>query len=481
MASEFAWSPYLTAAVIVLDIVAIVRALWRGHGVEGTLAWILAILAFPGLGAVLYFALSGPSIKRTTRRMRQATLAARDTLARQGFEALPADAAFRVHEPTTPVLELAASLSGVRPTRGNCVALLCEDEGTFRRIEQLVEHARQHVWAEYYIIRNDETGSRFLDLLAAKAAAGVEVRLLYDAFGSLGLDARRLAALRRAGGLTESFLPVNPLRRRWSVHLRNHRKLVIIDGEVGFTGGMNIGDEYSGRARRRGAQHYIDTHLELRGPAVADMAQIFIEDWAFATDEVLEPPNCAVPLGGGNSIVALVESGPDQQYNAHRMVYFTGIAAAAQSVYLTTPYFIPDELTIQALVSAALRGVDVRLLLPARNDVWVVGAAARSHYRELVAAGVRVFEYLPAMLHGKWMVVDGQWGIVGSANVDMRSFRLNFELGAVVYDPEFAAELQRRFVKDLESSREITWSMVQSRSRLGRLGDNVARLLSPLL
>lgn len=467
-------------AVTVLDVVTIVRLLLRGHGVEGTLAWLFAILAFPGLGAVAYLVLSPPSIKRTTRRKRHATAYFRQSIASKALAnpsaerpCLPADAG-------GSMLELAAATTGLSPTAGNEVTLLAENVAAFDRIEQSLHAAKESIWSEYYIIQNDATGHRFLDILAERAEAGVEVRLLYDAVGSMGIDSTRLARIREAGGRVEAFLPVNPLARRWSVHLRNHRKLIIVDGIRGYTGGMNVGDEYSGRSRRKRAQRFHDSHLEIRGPAVADLSRIFAEDWSFATGQGLLLPDIAPAAAAGQSVVALVPSGPDQEHNANGFVYFAGIASARKKVYLTSPYFIPDQPLIRALVTAAMRGVDVRLIVPEKPDVVIVGSAAKTYYEALVRGGVRIFEY-KAMLHAKTMVVDEVWAIVGSANADIRSFRLNFELGALVVDPAFATGLEKRFQQDLKASREVTLTMIKHRSFATRLRNHIARLLSPLL
>ncbi len=466
----------ISLCLIALDVYAITLAVTRSQGVERTLAWVFAILAAPGVGALAYLALANPSVRRTTRRKRRKAEVVRAAVAkRAGGLENPGSKLER------SILELIASLTGILPTSGGEVELLVKDEMAFDQICGAIESARETIWAEYYVIRNDETGHRFLELLAEKASDGVRVRLLYDAVGSLEIDAGRLAAIESAGGRVEPFLPVNPLRRRWSLHLRNHRKLVIVDGETAFTGGMNVGDEYSGRSRRKGDQYFHDTHLALRGTAVRDLAQVFAEDWSFATGESIPLPPERSAREGRHTIVAVVPSGPDQQFNANAMAYFAGIATARKTVYLTSPYFIPDEPTISALVCASMRGVDVRLLLPARCDVPLVGPAARSYYPKLVAAGVRVFEYLPSMLHAKTLVVDGRWGIVGSANVDVRSFRLNFELGALVIDDEFAARLEARFMNDVGQSREVTEDDLEGRGFVARLGYGAARLLSPLL
>jgi cardiolipin synthase len=309
----------------------------------------------------------------------------------------------------------------------------------------------------------------------------VEVRLLYDAFGSLGIDRKRLSAIRAGGGKVEEFLPMNPLRQRWAIHLRNHRKVILIDDQTGFTGGMNMGDEYSGRARRRGGQFFRDTHLLVRGPAVSDLALIFAEDWSYATGEELQIRSNPGAAAEAPSIVAIVPSGPDQEHNTSGLLYFTAIVSAEKRCFLTSPYFIPDSPTIRALMSAALRGVDVRLLVPGKNDVALIGPAARSYYSHLARAGIRIFEYQPSMLHAKTMVVDSSWGLVGSANVDIRSFRLNFEVGALVVDRRFAGELEERFYADLKESIEVTLESIERRGALTRLKEGVARLWSPIL
>lgn len=468
------WFPWLDtwwvgAALVALDLVAVTRALMRGHGVASTAAWILAVIAFPGGGAVAYLLLANPSIKGTVRRRAALHLGAPDSVH-------VVTAAQKEHR----ILRLATKLTERPATSGNRVEFLAEDEYAFSEIEQAIARSVRTIWAEYYLVRNDETGHRFLDLLAARAREGIGVRLLYDALGSMGLDGARLRAIRAAGGRVESFLPVNPLRRRWAVHLRNHRKLVVIDGEVAFTGGMNIGDEYSGRSRRRGEQHFRDTHLRVAGPAVREFAAVFAGDWQFATGESVELPVVGSCSPGAAAVGAL-PSGPDQRVNASAHVFFAGIMTAREQCFLTTPYFIPDEPTVRALVTAASSGVDVRVLVPADCDVALVAAAARSYYRELILGGVRIFEYRPSMLHAKTMVVDRHWGVVGSANVDMRSFRLNFEIGALVVDPEFGSALARRFLDELEDSHEITLETLHRLGWAHKVAGGLARLLSPLL
>jgi cardiolipin synthase len=468
-------------AVSVADAYTIGRAISRGHGVEGTLAWVFAIIAFPGAGAAAYLMLASPSIKRTTRRKRFTKAIARTGIvSNSGVPEAPAGD-HDVRPPQGSILRMARALTGLPPTYGNRVELLTENDLAFQRVEEALEAAQSHIWAEYFIIQRDETGRRFLDLLAARARAGVQVRLLFDAVGSWRIDTTRLAAIVAAGGQVEAFLPFNPLRRRWAIHLRNHRKMIVIDGKLGFTGGMNVGDEYSGRARRKGLLHYRDSHLAISGPAVGDLAQTFCEDWTFASGQALDCTPDPEPEPGSDCTVAIIPSGPDQQHNAHTLVTFTGITSAQERVYLTSPYFIPEESVMQALIGAAVRGVDVRVLVPQVCDVAMVGPAGRAFFPALAAAGVRIFEYRPSMLHAKTLVVDGDWGIVGSANWDIRSFRLNFELGALVVQPNFARLMEDRFLEALEHSSELTARAIDGWSFTRRLRYGAARLLAPLL
>ncbi len=465
---------WMLAVALSIDLVAILRAVTRAHGVQKTLAWLLAIVAFPVVGGILYLTLANPSIRRTTRRRiaRRLSMRGAGHHGRTRAEDEP-----RIAASLESVFALASNVAGLAPTAGSCVDLLVDNSRMFRQMEQALERAQHTIWAEYYIVRNDETGRRFLEILAERARNGVEVRFLYDALGSWRIDPARTRAIRAAGGHVEAFLPLNPLRRRWAVHLRNHRKIVIVDGEVGFTGGMNVGDEYSGRARRRGGVTFRDTALEMHGPAVADLAQIFIEDWAYATGETLDDvvPTHPTPR---TCTVAIVPSGPDQDHNASQLVYFAAINAARQRLWLTCPYFIPDEAVMSAMLAASLRGVDVRLLAPARSDVLVAALAGRSYFPPLARAGVRIFEYLPAILHAKTLLVDDELSLVGSANVDTRSFVYNFELSVLIADRTFANTLAKRFEEDQLQSREY---VLGSASFPVRLLHNSARLFSPLL
>ncbi|HKB70032.1 MAG TPA: cardiolipin synthase [Thermoanaerobaculia bacterium] len=463
--------------LLVLAVIAL--AIVRRRGFASTLAWIFAIIALPGAGVVAYLLLANPHVARTRRAKRRATLKVRQ---RRGRGASGAAGEGRLTPAERSVLRLAERLSDIAPEAGNRVSLASSNEEASLRVTEGIAAARRSIWAEYYMVKNDTTGRQFLDLLARRAREGLDVRFLYDAVGSWGIDAGALETLRKAGGHVEVFLPINPLRRRWAVHLRNHRKILVLDGAVAMTGGMNIGDEYSGHRGRRAVRAWRDTLLVLEGPAAGALAEVFAEDWSFATgtEEILDAPRQAEAESGG-SLVSILPSGPDQEANAARLAYFAGITSAVSRCWIASPYFIPDGPTNRALVTAALRGVDVRILLPEKNDVTLMGPAGRSYYNALVKAGARIFEYRPAMLHSKSMSVDGRWCLIGSANVDVRSFWLNFEISALIFDTKFAAAVESQFERDLAQSREITPEILSARGVWAALGEGVARLMSPLL
>jgi cardiolipin synthase len=479
VAQVFERIPFWALLVYDLMVLAVITlAIVRRRGFASTLAWIFAIIAVPGAGVVAYLLLANPHVARTRRAKRRAT---REFRRRRGHPRGPDADRPRLTPAERGVLRLAERVSDTDPVGGNRPELVSSNEEAARRIVQAIVSARRSVWAEYYMVKNDPTGKEFLALLARRAREGLDVRLLYDAVGSWGIDGGALEEIRKAGGHVEVFLPINPLRRRWAVHLRNHRKILVVDGETAMTGGMNVGEEYSGGRGRKRVAAWRDTLLVLEGPAAGAFAEVFAEDWSFATgtEEILEVSRDAT--GSNGSLVAVLPSGPDQEANAARLAYFAGITSAVSRCWIASPYFIPDGPTNRALVTAALRGVDVRILLPEKNDVTLMGPAGRSYYTALVRAGARIFEYRPAMLHSKLMTIDGRWCLIGSANVDVRSFWLNFEISALLFDPAFAAVVDAQFEKDLAESREITPEILAGRGFWEALGEGVARLMSPLL
>jgi cardiolipin synthase len=298
--------------------------------------------------------------------------------------------------------------------------------------------------------------------------------------GSLRLTRRFLAPLVTAGASTGPFVPGRSLRERWSINLRSHRKIVVVDGRVGFTGGMNIGDEYHGKDKTLG--FWRDTHLLLRGPAVLQLQQAFVEDWYYAINEEITASSYFPPPDAAGDVLAqVITSGPDGDKREFHTLMFSAINEARSQILLTTSYFVPTEPLLMALCTAASRGVRVRLLLPSKSDLRMVVLAGRSYYDPLLEAGVEIYEYRRGMMHAKTLTVDGCWSVVGSANFDPRSLLLNFEVGVGMYDERLASELEEHFEADLEHARRIdpkTWSKRPVRSIFA---ENFCRLFSPVL
>ncbi|HEY8379563.1 MAG TPA: cardiolipin synthase, partial [Nannocystis sp.] len=342
------------------------------------------------------------------------------------------------------------------------------------------------------IWRDDDTGRRWIDLLCERARAGVEVRVLYDELGCLGTPRELFDRLVVAGGQVQAFGAVRLRLRPLMLNFRNHRKIVIVDGEVGFTGGLNIGDEYLGRGL--GARPWSDLQVRITGDAVLGLQAIFLEDWlaahgrdhgddpAFARQlaDLLARP----PLHSRGPMLQFVPSGPDWPFaDAIAAQFIAAIASAQERCWIATPYFVPDEPLSLALKTAALRGCDLRLLVPLQrnSDSALASLAGASYYDELLAAGCRIYEYLPGMLHAKYLLVDDRVAAIGSANMDIRSFYLNYEVTALFYDRRLTSELAEVFTRELARALEVRPESRRNLPLRRRLGEGLARLLSPLL
>jgi cardiolipin synthase A/B len=476
------WATLLTVLVSALELLSfclIPVVILRTRQPLAAVAWILGIILVPGVGGLLYLATGTTRVQRKTQRKQHA----REAIEKQ----LPSLVSHEVSPPPdanecvrTELMALACHVTETRPTWGNDVVVITDTKRAYGLQEQAILEAKNHIHLEYYIFQPDETGRRFRDLLIAKAGEGVKVRFLYDAVGSLRLGHRFLAPMREAGIRVTPFLPVNPLRRRWVFNLRNHRKILVVDGTVGFTGGVNVGNEYIGRRSQFG--YWRDTHMLLRGPSVLQLQQVFAQDWFFAADEELVAPELyPTAYEPGDQTVQVIASGPDLPFEVGHELFFAAITCARRHVLIESCYFVPPDSIRWALQSAAHRGVNVRIILPARSAHLSALLAAQSYYEELLASGVQIFEYLEGLMHSKVLSVDGEWSYVGSANMDNRSLRLNFEVGAVFYGPRMARELEEMFRTDLSRSRALELNLWSSRSILRRLAENTCRLLSPVL
>ncbi len=444
-----------------------------------TLAWILALAVLPLLGVPVYLLLGPRRLERKKLRMALARHACECYL--DAFDQRPG------HTVQEQLLALATRLGGTPPQTAQACTLFTEGDACTDALVAAIGAARHHVHAEYYIFADDRTGTRLRDALVERARAGVEVRLLVDAAGSAGTPTRFFDPLVAAGGSVERFNPV--FLRRWRrpvPNFRTHRKIVVCDGTVGFTGGMNACDHASRAAQGEAA--WRDTHLRLEGAAVHGLQLTFLENWVFATgreemgegSEVLERRRSYFPPAEPGALTAqVISSGPDHEPHAIHGVVFAAIAGARERVWLTTPYFVPDEALLTALATAAQRGVDVRLLVPRETDAFLVDAAGETLHAPLKEAGVQVFLYGPPMVHAKTWLVDRDLAIVGTANCDNRSFRLNFEVVVALHDAGVAGQLATHFESDLQRAQPSP--AAPSRSFGRRLVTSAARLLAPQL
>ncbi len=479
MGDRLDFSTTMSAAATLMGFVSLAfipLVLLRKKDPAATFAWILVLVFVPFVGVVLFWFLGRDRMRRPVRERVRAKAEVRDSLEVRlsgQFDAELLDRSL-AGQPAEQrgVMRLASTLGKMQIVAGNEARVLVGAEAKLEALLEAIERARDHVHLEYYIFRGDETGGRVLDALTKAAERGVRVRLLYDGYGSVGLR-RHLRALAKAGGHAAPFFPLSLLRRAYTVNLRNHRKLVVIDGEIGLAGGINIGDMF---------RSWRDVHLYFEGPVVAELQAVFVADWFWATRVSLVHPSFFPTLAPrGNAIVQIMQSGPDERAEAIHRLYFAAIASSRERVYLTTPYFVPDRAMSVALQTAALRGVEVRLVVPRRSNHRVTFHAGRSFYDELLEAGVHVHEYVPGMLHTKAMVVDGRFATLGSANLDVRSFRLNFELVAVLYDEESVARLEALFREDLAQTEEVELTAWRTRPVITKMKEGFGRLMSPLL
>lgn len=460
--------------LLLLPVVVLLKKRQPGS----TVAWMLAIVFIP-IGGALLFLLFG--INRVERRKASKARSAEQLSEQQPVWSEPKrlprdDDRPEIHR----LMRLAQRLTGDWPTEGNRVELLTDTNRTLGLIEQALLNARESIHLEYYIWQPDRTGTRIRDLLIHKAREGVRVRFLYDGFGSFWLTKRFLKPMRDAGIQVATFLPGQTFRERWSLNLRNHRKIVVVDGRVAFTGGMNIGDEYIGRSTAFG--YWRDAHLRIVGPEVQRHQAVFTEDWFYATGEVLKDCDTfPMPEVVGSVTAQTICGGPEAEMSVFQSLILEAINTAQNRLLLVTSYFAPPTSIIAALENAALRGVRVRLLLSGRmNHVWTL-LAGRAVYELLLKAGVEISEYQRGLLHSKTLTIDGHWSLVGSANVDCRSLFLNFEAGVILYDENLAKQLEQQFENDLEDSIPIKQAVWDRRPWFHVVAESLCRLFTPVL
>ncbi len=460
---------YLMAGVALVHLVSLRKP------PASTLAWAWGILLFPYVGVFLYWAVGADRLRRKRLR-RRAGFAAFQKGRREGrrekaLASVPSDDA--------ALARVLARLNGIPPTSVETLRLLPTAATFYDALVERIEAARHHVHIQFFIWRDDAAGVRLRDALVAAARRGVEVRVLIDEIGSVLLRARHFAPLVEAGGEFSWFLTLNPLRNRYLVNLRNHRKVQIIDGAVAFVGGMNVGIEYLGLDPKVGP--WRDLQAEFTGPLACTLQECFADDWYFATGKRVEKP-CYYPEAeakGGYPALVLA-GGPDDPMEPMQKSLMAVLNHARKRAWLTTGYFVPNGATLSALQLCAARGVDVRLLVTEKTDHPALLRMGRSYYPELLAAGVRLFEFSAALNHTKAGVFDEDWLLVGSANLDNRSMRVNFELSVLVRQPGAAAEFAACLEKDFADCVEITPAVIASRPWREKVLESALRPFAPV-
>ncbi len=390
----------------------------------------------------------------------------------------------------TDILErhiaLVESIGGSPLAAGNKVTLLIDGPATYDAMFKAIQNAKDHINLETYIFEDDEVGRHFADLLLKKQSEGVQVNLIYDSLGCLQTPAAFFQRLRDGGIQTLEFNPLNPAkaRRKWLLTHRDHRKILIVDGSVVLTGGVNISRVYSsssisaGEHEKKIEEAWRDTHVQIEGPAVADFQKLFLDTWAREKGPDLLKKNYFPTLKReGNDLVEVVGSTPGQENRITYIMYVSAFISTQNFIHLTNSYFVPDKQTVEALTNAARRGVDVKIILPGISDEATVFYAGRSHYTHLLKSGVRLYEHRDAMLHAKTAVIDGVWSTIGSTNMDLWSFLRNDEVNAVILGSDFAKEMEAMFAKDLENSNQIRLKQWEKRPLSERLRERLSRLI----
>jgi cardiolipin synthase A/B len=472
-------------AVIAVALIASIRVVLETRSPSKTAAYLLLIFLFPIGGPILYF-LVGVNYRK--RKIYSKKLTKNETLFRQVQERILKNSNLvrerHVHLSSRND-ELIKLLLGesFSPLSENKVTVLINGEQKFPVLIDALEKARNFIHIEYYIFEEDKTGSQIKDVLIRKAKEGVTVRIIFDDLGSHTLWDNFVDEFRKNGVEIYPFYRIRFVLLANRINYRDHRKVVIIDGTVGFIGGINIADRYvNGLVDDL---YWRDTHIKIEGSAVLTLQYHFLSNWNFCSDQNLGLshelfPESPIPYGQSD-LVQIVTGGPDYPSASIMLSYFTAIMLAKKSVYITSPYFIPNESIINAIKKAAFSGKDVRILLPSKSDSAFVDAASRFYFQDLLEAGVKIYKYTKGFMHAKTMVVDDNLTIVGTANMDLRSFELNFEINAVVYSPEINRRMTEMFHHDLRTSHLILLEEWVERNKFRVFLDATARILAPLL
>jgi len=469
---------YLFGLVHLIGIIAAVHAVLTVRTAQGSIAWALSLVFVPYLTLLPYLVFGRSTFDAYIEARRQANREMHTAIADLDWRPWVEEALTARNSSSYDSLRAMPKLGRMPCLANNQVSLLINGKATFNAIFDAIREAREVILVQFFIIHDDHIGRELQALLLKKAAEGVKIYVLYDSVGSHALPHEYSDTLRKGGVKARAFATRSGWLNRFQVNFRNHRKIVVVDGLVGFVGGHNVGDEYLGGNPK--LSPWRDTHVRITGPVVACLQESFAEDWFWASRK-LPPLILPETYADGGVLCQVLASGPADAQETCSLFFVEAIHAATERVWITTPYYIPDEAVFAALRLAVLRGVDVRILLPSRPDHKVVYAASSLFAFEAVRAGVRMFRYGPGFLHQKVVLVDSEISAIGSANMDNRSFRLNFEIMLLTVDEAFASQVEEMLEADFALSGEITVEDSRRTHRLQKLGMRIARLISPIL
>ncbi len=471
------------ALYVISVIVTIIIIIHDKRDPVKALSWIIVIALLPIVGFIFYIVFG--------RNHRKDKLFNRKEVKdMEQFEKLIKQQLYDIHNPTLlhkseidnnrDIITLLLNNNKSLLTVNNRLKILNNGKATFDEIIDALKKARTFIHMEYYIIEDDKLGNTIADILIEKAKQGIEVRVIYDDVGSWGLSKKYIKRLRNAGVDIRCFMQVVFPWLTSKVNYRNHRKILVVDGEIGFTGGINIAQRYVDGLKYG---EWRDTHLKIEGDAVNMLQVVFITDWLFVSKQQLALPSKYIVKTNVKSecLVQIATSGPDSHWASIMQAFFAAITHAQNHIYISSPYFTPNEAILTAIKVAALSGIDVRIMIPSRSDSKVVYWASRSYIGELIEANVKIYLYRKGFNHSKLIMIDGQFASVGTANMDMRSFEDNFEVSAIIYDRDVTKELEAKFLEDLEQSREVTQEYWDTRPILHNIYEGFSRLFSPLL
>ncbi|MDR3304690.1 MAG: cardiolipin synthase [Clostridiales Family XIII bacterium] len=451
---------------------------------SATIAWVMLVFVVPVAGIVLYFLLSQNIARMKLFRLTGAEKESVETPLREQIESMEHGRFVWANEEERrwgSLIQLNQSYAKAYLTQNNEVEIFTEGVKMFDALLESIAAAEERIHAEYYIIKNDGTGQALLRALTEAAGRGVSVRLLADALGTRSLDKGLLRKFEAAGGKIAFFFPPKFVKLNLRFNYRNHRKLVLVDGKTGYLGGFNIGDEYLGKKKKFGL--WRDTHLRVRGACAGDLDARFLLDWRLASREDVNIARAYYDFGAaaGDTSMQIVSSGPDSSRQEVKHAYLKMISGAKRSIYIQTPYFVPDESIFDSLLTAAFAGVDVRIMIPSIRDHIFVYWATLYYCGLLLRAGVKVYLYQNGFLHAKTICADGEVCSVGSANFDIRSFRLNFETNAFIFDKGQAGRMDAIYARDMAHCTELTREMYDRRPALVKIREALAKLVSDLL